>query len=56
MKFILVFILLTSTGPKISVVGEYSTMNACFEKRELIVEFMGRPIQGYQAVCVIDPE
>lgn len=52
-KYVLIFILLTSDSYKTELVGEYNTMNECFEKREQLVEFMGRPIRNYQAICII---
>ena len=35
--------------------GIYNSMNACFDAREAIVEIQGRPIIGYQVVCVAVP-
>ena len=55
MKYIL-FILLVNPIPQTAVMGEYTSMDDCFEGRDVLVERMGRPIINYQAVCVIKGE
>lgn len=56
MNYILVLILMTSRGPELAVGGEFKTMAECFERREELVQFMGRPIVNYQAVCIIEKD
>lgn len=55
MKYIL-FILLVNPTPQTGVIGEYSSMDGCFEARDTVIERIGRPIINYQAVCVIKGE
>lgn len=40
------------TPPKMGPVAVYQTMEDCFVARDKIVEKLGKPIVGYQAVCV----
>jgi len=47
---------MTSRGPELAVGGEFKTMAECFERREELVQFMGRPIVNYQAVCIIEKD
>lgn len=53
MKYILILILMTSRGPELAVGEEFNTMAECVESRKELVQFMGRPIVNYQAVCMI---
>ena len=53
MKFILVLILVFNNEPSVKTIGTFKHMNECFEERELMVEKLGRPIENYQAVCII---
>lgn len=52
MKYIL-FLLLVNPSPQSAVMGEYTSMDKCFEDRDIVVERIGRPIINYQVVCVI---
>lgn len=52
MKWILIFIALTSNGHVSKQVKEYTSLTDCFEARELLVKHIGRPIIDYQAICV----
>lgn len=52
MKYIL-FLLLVNPVPQVGVVGEFDSMDKCFEARDRSVKEMGRPIINYQVVCVI---
>lgn len=55
MKFILVLITIVALNDvDTKVLGVYNTMEECFDAREAVVELVGRPIQNYQAVCIIN--
>lgn len=56
MKWILIYITLSSDFGKMASYGEYNTMEQCFDAREKLIEVVGRPIVNYQAVCVIKDE
>jgi len=32
---------------------DYATMDQCFDRRDQIVESIGRPIVNYQVVCIL---
>jgi len=58
MKWLLVMLVASAVSPNsldTHHLGVYNSMNACFEAREAIVEIQGRPIVGYQVVCVAVP-
>jgi hypothetical protein len=50
--WVLVHVMLMMDGTYSYPLGEYATMNECFDKREIFIEEKGRPIYNYQAVCV----
>ena len=52
MKWILVVIALTSDDVMLAEGGEFEQMTACFEKREEIIERVGRPLVNYQVICI----
>ena len=52
MKWVLVFIVLTTDEVMLAEVGTYDSMDACFNDRDMVIEKVGRPIINYQAVCV----
>jgi hypothetical protein len=52
MKWILIFIGLTSNDIIVGELGHHESMEACFDHREKVVEIKGRPIVNYQVVCV----
>lgn len=52
MKWILIYITLSSDFGKMASYGEYDTMENCFNARETLIEVVGRPIINYQVVCV----
>jgi hypothetical protein len=55
MTWVLVLILLIGSEVRVDKLGEYDTMVSCFEERETQVERLGRPITGYQVICVSKP-
>ena len=52
---VLVLVMITVDGLYTEHVGTYNSMQKCFEQRELVVEELGRPIVGYQAICIQAP-
>jgi len=54
MTHILFLIILTANGFSVQKVDEFDSMQQCFAAREKIVKQIGRPIQNYQAVCIIN--
>lgn len=56
MKYILVLIALMGDTPISDKEGVYDTMNECFDAREIMVEKIGRPIIGWQAICILKPQ
>ena len=57
MKWILFIIAFNINGQGVLIQHPTpTTMDECFAKREQVVESLGRPIVGYQAVCVATTE
>ena len=54
MNYVLFVIALNAGGHTVDRIGDFDSMDLCFDKRDEIVEELGRPIVNYQAVCVLD--
>lgn len=54
MSYLLFLIILTTKGFDVQVVDTFETMDDCFVAREQIVQQIGRPIENYQSVCIIN--
>jgi hypothetical protein len=54
MSYLLFLIILTTNGFDVQVVDTFETMDDCFVAREQIVQQIGRPIENYQSVCIIN--
>ena len=54
MYWILVLLLTAHNGTEIvtQIVSNHDTMSSCFEKRDVIVETLGSPIENYQVICI----
>jgi hypothetical protein len=52
MYWSLVFIALNGANVDSSLLGQYKSMELCFDAREQAIEVIKRPIVGYQAVCI----
>ena len=53
MKFVLIIVFLGSNSMTVSKPEPYANMDDCFDRRDDMVETIGRPIVNYQAVCII---
>lgn len=52
MKWILVYIVLTTDFAKLETYETYDTMPECFDAREQLVDTVGKPIINYQVICI----
>lgn len=52
MKYLLIVVFLTTPSQEVTLKTEYPTMLECFDAREQVVDFIGRPIVNYQSICV----
>lgn len=54
LEWVLVLNLLVGSGVQASVIEVYPTMTECFTARDKTVEeIIGKPIVGYQVICII---
>ena len=53
LKFIFVLIVLNSPTEAVVYTAPFAKMDECMEYREGVVEHIGRPIENYQAICII---
>lgn len=55
-EWILVLIIAFQGQMQVVIPSIHSTMDKCFAAREDVVEMIGRPIAGYQAVCILSSD
>ena len=49
-----ILVTLISTGGHVSISEQatYKDMRSCFEERDKVIRYLGRPVVNYQAICV----
>ena len=49
-----ILVTLISTGGHVSISEQatYKDMSSCFEERDKVIRYLGRPVVNYQAICV----
>lgn len=53
MNFILVLVVLTGGSAEVSILDATPMrMDECFDRRDKVIEMLGRPIKNYQVVCI----